>query len=118
MIKNINILQLKERPMTKTAVINQDFSWHLMVLALLSALVLLIPDLYAVTAQNSMVGNYICFIADNFEGNAGRGIATIGLSVLGTLALLGRVTWTQAIVIGVGCAVLFGAPGIAQTLGM
>ena len=79
---------------------------------------LLMSDLYAGrVGVNSDVGNYICVIADNFSGNAGRGIATIGISVIGTLALLGRITWTQALVVGVGCAVLFGAPALIVTLG-
>ena len=79
---------------------------------------LLMSDSYAGRAGvNSAVGNYICIIADNFSGNAGRGIATIGISVIGTLALLGRITWTQALVVGVGCAVLFGAPALITTLG-
>jgi type IV secretory pathway VirB2 component (pilin) len=85
--------------------------------AIVTALAMLIPDLYAQTAQDSDVGNYICFVADNFSGNAGRGIATIGISVIGTLALVGRITWTQAIIVGVGCSVLFGAPTIITSLG-
>ena len=91
-------------------------SSHFLGLLFICITYLLMSDLYA-TVQNSDVGNYICYVADNFSGNAGRGIATIGISVLGTLALLGRVTWTQAIVIGVGCAVLFGAPTIIMDLG-
>ncbi len=93
-----------------------NHSVHLVGLLFVCITYLLMSDLYA-TVKDSNVGNYICYVADNFSGNAGRGIATIGISVLGTLALLGRVTWTQAIVIGVGCAVLFGAPTIIMDLG-
>lgn len=97
---------------------------HLSFPVLLSIFVLLmlaffIPALYAggPTTANSESYSYICYIAANFEDNAGRELATIDLSVLGTLALLGRVTWTQTIVIGLGCSVLFGAPTLAITLG-
>lgn len=103
--------------MSTDAIMIPKRSWYCAFLALTTAIIVVIPDLYAATAVNSDVGNYICYIADNFEGNAGRGIATIGMSVLGTLALLGRVTWTQALIIGVGVAVLFGAPAIIIDLG-
>jgi len=101
---------------TKTTVANLETSWHLASLLLIAAAVLMLPDLlYAQTAANSNVGNSICWIADNFEGNAGRGIATIGISTIGVLALIGRVTWTQAIVVGTGCSVIFGAPELAAS---
>lgn len=95
-----------------------DFSWKLTQTLLISAILILIPSvLLAQTAQNSAVGGMICYIADNFLGNAGRGIATIGISVLGVGAILGRITWIQAMIVGVGVAVLFGAPAIAVSLG-
>jgi len=100
----------------KTAASDIDISWQSISFALISAAILLIPDVYA-GAQESAVGNYICYIADNFTGNAGRGIATIGISVIGTLASLGRVTWTQAIIAGIGVAVLFGAGQVVASLG-
>ncbi len=100
----------------KTAAIDVNVSWQLLSLAFICISYLLISPLFA-TAADSNVGNYICKIANNFSGNAGRGIATIGLSVIGTLALLGRITWTQAIVVGVGCSVLFGAPALIVELG-
>src|SRR2546430_1584680 len=97
-----------------TAATCANRAWRVAGLTLLS-FGLLIPDLYAQVDSN--VGNYICLIADNFTGSAGRGIATIGISVIGTLACLGRVTWTQAIVVGVGVAVLFSASTFLTQLG-
>jgi len=101
---------------TKSSVSVLQLSWQVVGFVLVAAAVSMIPDLlYAQTAQNSNVGNSICWIADNFEGNAGRGIATIGISTIGILALIGRVTWTQAIVVGTGCSVIFGAPELAAS---
>jgi len=106
---------------TQAAAIDFELSGQLislLTMAFLIAFVLLLPNVYAVvTPQNSDVGNFICWVADNFEGNAGRGIGTIGISVLGILALLGKVTWTQALIVGVGCAVLFGAPVLMGQIG-
>ena len=102
----------------KAAAIDLRLFWQLTGFTILTAILILLPGVsYAVTPVNSPVGNYICMIAYNFSGDAGRGIATIGISVLGTLAILGRVTWTQALIIGVGVATLFGAPVIIVQLG-
>jgi type IV secretory pathway VirB2 component (pilin) len=48
----------------------------------------------------------------------GRGIATLGIIIIGIMATLGRITWTQAIVVGVGIAVIFGAASIAAMIAM
>lgn len=48
----------------------------------------------------------------------GRAIATIGIIILGVMATLGRITWTQAVVVGVGISVIFGAAALAGTLSM
>lgn len=102
----------------KTANQELDTLNHMAQIALISAILIVIPSiLLAQTAQNSAVGGMICYIADNFLGNAGRGIATIGISVLGVGAILGKITWIQAMIVGIGVAVLFGAPAIAVALG-
>ena len=120
LVKYFNLFSVKELSMKiKSATIDLNLSWQILGLAFICITYLLMSDLNAAArvGVNSAVGNYICVIADNFSGNAGRGIATIGISVIGTLALLGRITWTQALVVGVGCAVLFGAPALITTLG-
>lgn len=43
----------------------------------------------------------------------GRGIATLGIIIIGISATLGRVTWTQAMIVGVGISVIFGAAALA-----
>jgi type IV secretory pathway VirB2 component (pilin) len=48
----------------------------------------------------------------------GRGIATLGIIIIGVMATLGRVTWTQAIVVGVGIAVIFGAASLAAMISL
>jgi type IV secretory pathway VirB2 component (pilin) len=102
----------------KTMAEELDDSIRIAQIALVSAVLIMVPSLLmAQTPVNSAVGNYICLIANNFMGNAGRGIATIGISVLGIGALLGKISWIQAMVVGVGVAVLFGAPYIALDLG-
>ena len=58
-----------------------------------------------------------CNAAGLFVGNAGKGLATLGIATIGILATFGRVTWTQALVVGVGITTLFTAAYIAVDLG-
>lgn len=65
------------------------------------------------------LGNAICTIPTAvITGNIGRGIATIGIIILGVMATLGRITWTQAMVVGIGIAVIFGAAALAGMIAM
>ena len=101
-----------------TAILHPRIAFEVTVLFMVAVVCIIFPDLlHAQTPVNSQTGGYICTIADNFLGNAGRGIATIGISVIGIGALLGKITWTQAMIVGVGVAVLFGAPTIITQLG-
>lgn len=59
----------------------------------------------------------MCTMASWFNGNAGRGIATIAIFTLGAAASLGKITWGTAAVVGVGIAAIFGADYLVLTLG-
>jgi type IV secretory pathway VirB2 component (pilin) len=72
---------------------------------------------FAGPPPGSEVGNAICQVPIAvITGNVGRGIATIGIIVLGVMATLGRITWTQAVVVGVGISVIFGAAAVVRML--
>ncbi|MDX1975986.1 MAG: TrbC/VirB2 family protein [Rickettsiales bacterium] len=60
--------------------------------------------------------NVLCNAADFAKGNLGKGLATVGILILGIGALLGKVSWGLAITVGVGIAALFNAPGIVNKL--
>lgn len=62
-------------------------------------------------------GKAICTIPEAvITGSIGRAIATIGIIIIGIMATLGRITWTQAMVVGVGISVIFGAAALAGML--
>lgn len=63
------------------------------------------------------IGNLLCNVADWFTGPVGRGIATLAILVIGVGALMGKVSWGMAIIVGIGIAVIFGAPQIVDELG-
>ena len=63
------------------------------------------------------IGNMLCNVANWFKGPIGRGIATLAIIVIGVGALMGKVSWGMAIIVGIGIAVIFGAPTIVNELG-
>ena len=64
------------------------------------------------------VGTGLCSVPNAvLNGNIGRAIATLGIIIIGIGATLGRVTWTQAIIVGVGISVIFGAVAISSMFG-
>ncbi|MBY0408198.1 MAG: TrbC/VirB2 family protein [Rickettsiales bacterium] len=64
------------------------------------------------------MGEVLCYVLYIIMGNAGRGMATIGMSVLGISAILGKASWGLAITVGVGIAVIFGCMNIVWVLGL
>lgn len=85
------------------------FRKALLILAV-AVLATVLPDM--AFAYDSSIGYVICNATQLFTGNAGRGLATIAISILGVGALLGKVSWGLAIVVGVGIALIFFAPNI------
>ena len=62
----------------------------------------------------------LCCIPDSGRcicGKLGQGIATLAIIVIGVGALMGKVSWGMAIIVGIGVGVIFGAPTIVNALG-
>jgi type IV secretory pathway VirB2 component (pilin) len=64
------------------------------------------------------VGSILCNIWRSIDGDIGRGIATIAVATLGISALVGKVSWGMAIMVAVGCTVLFSADILLQQVGL
>ncbi len=62
------------------------------------------------------IGDVLCGVVDWFTGSVGQGIATLAIIVIGVGALMGKVSWGMAIIVGIGVAVIFGAPSIVSEL--
>lgn len=84
--------------------------------------VMLLPD--AALAQTirgngdpDALSDVLCNVVDWFQGPVGAGIATLAIIVVGLGALMGKVSWGMAIIIGLGVGVIFGAPTIVDALG-
>ena len=67
--------------------------------------------------DSGVLGGLLCGVAAWFTGSVGQGIATLAIIVIGIGALMGKVSWGMAIIVGLGVAVIFGAPQIVTELG-
>ena len=98
------------KPQTK----DLSLAWQVCLMVLLSAVVVMMPDF--AHAANTPMGNVLCTVTAWFTGNTGKGLATIAITVIGIGALLGKVSWGMAIIVGIGVAIVFGAAGIVNAM--
>jgi type IV secretory pathway VirB2 component (pilin) len=89
----------------------------LMVWCLVAAYaVMFIPMDALATAGPSGISSVLCNVVGWFTGNIGKGIATLAIIVIGIGALMGKVSWGMAIIVGLGVGIIFGASGIVDAL--
>lgn len=67
--------------------------------------------------EPSALANVLCDVVGWFTGDIGAGIATLAIIVIGIGALMGKVSWGMAIIVGLGVGVIFGASSIVTALG-
>ena len=91
-------------------------TWQASLLMLLAALVVMLPDMALAAGNNTPMGNVLCTVKGWFTGNTGKGLATIAITIIGIGALLGKVSWGMAMIVGIGVAIVFGAAGIVDAL--
>ncbi len=58
----------------------------------------------------------LCVLVNFALGNFGKGLATLGVLGVGIGATMGKISWTMAITVAVGIAVIFGCSAIAATI--
>jgi type IV secretion system protein VirB2 len=100
---------------TSTKKASLSFSWQLCFAALASVVVMALPDL-ANAAAGDAFGGIMCTVASWFTGRTGKGLATIGITIIGIGALLGKVSWGMALIVGIGVAIVFGAASIVDEI--
>lgn len=102
--------------MNSSKLVTSGSGWQLCLMFVLAAAVFMLPDL-AFAAPGDTIGNILCKVVDWFSGPVGKGIATLAIIIIGVGALMGKVSWGMAIIVGIGVAVIFGAPAIVNELG-
>lgn len=80
------------------------------------ALILTSADAFATTTTDP-IGDALCNMIKIFSGNTARGIAIVGVIVLGIQTLRGQLKWEVALVIVAGIIILFQAPAIITMVG-
>ncbi len=103
--------------MTKTK--DLSLAWQVCLMVMLSVALVMLPDFAhaSPSAANTPMGAIMCTVTAWFTGNTGKGLATIAITVIGIGALLGKVSWGMAIIVGTGVAILFGAASIVNAMG-
>ncbi len=104
-----------------TAAVNQDLLETYFKLATVTLIALAVYMAFAAaamaTSSNSPMGTVLCNVASMItSGNLGRGVATLGIVVLGVGASIGKVSWGLAMTVGVGIAVAIRAPQVVDSL--
>lgn len=84
--------------------------WRVLFTLCTIALIIAASDVFASTTDP--VGDMLCKMILIFRGNTARGIAVIGIVVLGIQTLRGQLKWEVALVIVTGVIILFKAPDI------
>jgi len=96
-------------------------AWQISLIMLLCAVAMVLPDMaYAATSfssgDNTVIGNTLCRVVTWFTGSTGKGIATIAIIIIGVGALMGKVSWGMAIIVGIGVALIFGAASLVNSI--
>lgn len=97
---------------TATAVSNETQHFAILVLFAIGLYLLSSPAF----AIGSAIANVLCSAYGLIVFDIGQGLATLAIVALGVGAMLGRVTWGQAVTVGAGIGCVFGALSMALSL--
>ena len=99
----------------------KDNPWGFSLCLVMSMAILTMPELALAQggggASGNTIANVLCNVVEWFTGPVGKGIATLAIIIIGIGALMGKVSWGMAIIVGVGVAVIFGADQVVNELG-
>ncbi len=96
--------------------LNSDTCWKLTMAFCLSSMFMMMPELATAsgtsTDDGGAISEALCRVSNALTGKIGRGIATIGVVMLGIGLFLGKLSWGLAVAVGIGIAGIFGATTI------
>ncbi|ABE05184.1 TrbC/VirB2 family protein [Rickettsia bellii] len=94
--------------------IDYNMSLRLLFMVLGLAIITMSMDSLAAASVGDPVGAALCNVILVFRGNTARGIAVVGIIVLGIQTLRGKLQWEVALVIVAAIIILFKAPDIVS----
>lgn len=77
---------------------------------------LLWSDAPSCTAGLDSFSRVLCTFMAQLQGGAGKAMGTIGVIIMGILAMLGRISWQMGLIVMAGIAMIFGAQNIVDIL--
>lgn len=96
---------------------SKNTAWSYAICFLALSAMVMAPDMaHAGVEGGAVIGDILCGVVDWFTGPVGSGIATLAIIVIGIGALMGKVSWGMAIIVGIGVAVIFGASSLVSDL--
>jgi|SRR5579884_4473674 len=101
---------------TNGATASGRLGWRVCGAFLLSTVCIIMPEV-VLAGANTPLGNVLCTTQGWFTGNVGKGLATICVTTIGVLQLLGKRKRTSSIRVAVGVAIIFGAAGVINMMG-
>lgn len=104
----MNLRKLNEELM------DYNMSLRLLFMVLGLAIITMSMDSLATGSVGDPVGTALCNVILIFRGNTARGIAVVGIIVLGIQTLRGKLQWEVALVIVAAIIILFKAPEIVS----
>ncbi len=102
----------------KSAQSSIDLCWHLLILCAVAIGASVLPDMAMASASgNNAIQDVFCNLVILLTGTTGKAIATVAVIAVGVGALLGKISWGMALIVGLGIALIFGAASIVTALG-
>ena len=100
----------------KTSTKELSTAWQVCLMVMLTVAVIILPDAVMAAGVDTPMGEVLCKVKDWFTGNTGKGLATIAITIIGIGALLGKVSWGMAMIVGIGVAIIFGSVKIVEAM--
>jgi type IV secretion system protein VirB2 len=91
-------------------------NWQIAFAFMACAAALTMPEIALAANADNPISETLCSVVGWFTGAVGAGIATLAVIIIGVGALLGKVSWGMAIIVGLGVAIIFGAPEVIDSL--
>ena len=94
--------------------IDYNLSLRILFTMLSVAIIMVAFDSLGSNGSSDPVGEALCKLIKVFRGNTAKGIAVVGIIVLGIQTLRGKLQWEVALVVVTAIIILFKAPDIVN----
>ncbi|MCZ6901446.1 MAG: TrbC/VirB2 family protein [Rickettsia endosymbiont of Ixodes persulcatus] len=91
-----------------------DYNLSLRILFTILSVAIIMIAFDSLGSNGDPVGDALCKLIKVFRGNTAKGIAVVGMIVLGIQTLRGKLQWEVALVVVTAIIILFKAPDIVN----